>query len=299
MLELRVFAGPRPADALRRFTAATGRQPAPPAPWAYGPVVPDRPAERDPARRGGEHRRARCATPTRRCRPRRPRCTSFPAARTAAARQYELARTRQFHAAGLAHLAYFNPHLCAAYQPVYDEAVAAGALQRGRRRPADHLPGVRGRRGRRRASPSSRWRSSTSRRRGRVGALRAARARGRRPGQGRVHGGLRRVAPRRTRARPTARRRPRSTTATRATTTARSSGSSAALGRPLVRFQRSGLDRRRALLRERLGRRPDHRVGLRRPALGGHAGAHDRHERRGALGLGHRRLQLVRRRASG
>ena len=36
-LSLRVFAGPRPADALRRFTAATGRQPPPPAPWAYGP----------------------------------------------------------------------------------------------------------------------------------------------------------------------------------------------------------------------------------------------------------------------
>src|SRR5262245_29072288 len=31
-LRLRVFAGPRPADALRRFTARTGRQPAPAAP---------------------------------------------------------------------------------------------------------------------------------------------------------------------------------------------------------------------------------------------------------------------------
>ena len=39
--------------ALRRFTAATGRQPAPAAPWAFGPVVPDRPAQRRPARRGG------------------------------------------------------------------------------------------------------------------------------------------------------------------------------------------------------------------------------------------------------
>lgn len=32
-LRLRVFAGPRPADALRRFTAWTGRQPEPDAPW--------------------------------------------------------------------------------------------------------------------------------------------------------------------------------------------------------------------------------------------------------------------------
>jgi hypothetical protein len=35
-LRLRFFGGPRPADALRRFTAATGRQPAPAAPWLLG-----------------------------------------------------------------------------------------------------------------------------------------------------------------------------------------------------------------------------------------------------------------------
>jgi alpha-glucosidase (family GH31 glycosyl hydrolase) len=35
-LALRFFAGPAPADALRRFTRDTGRQPAPPA-WAFGP----------------------------------------------------------------------------------------------------------------------------------------------------------------------------------------------------------------------------------------------------------------------
>ncbi len=38
-LALRIFGGPRPADALRRFTAATGRQPAADAPWVYGPWV--------------------------------------------------------------------------------------------------------------------------------------------------------------------------------------------------------------------------------------------------------------------
>ena len=36
-LRFRVFAGPRPADALRRFTEATGRQPTPAAPWVFGP----------------------------------------------------------------------------------------------------------------------------------------------------------------------------------------------------------------------------------------------------------------------
>ena len=36
-LALRVFAGPTPAAALARFTKAGGRQPAPSAPWAFGP----------------------------------------------------------------------------------------------------------------------------------------------------------------------------------------------------------------------------------------------------------------------
>src|SRR6185503_2822984 len=36
-LSLRVFRGPRPADALRRMSAAVGRQPAPPAPYVFGP----------------------------------------------------------------------------------------------------------------------------------------------------------------------------------------------------------------------------------------------------------------------
>src|SRR5262249_12069048 len=36
-LRFRVFAGPRPADVLRRFSAAVGRQPDPPAPWVFGP----------------------------------------------------------------------------------------------------------------------------------------------------------------------------------------------------------------------------------------------------------------------
>src|SRR5262245_12451879 len=36
-LRFRVFAGPRPADVLRRYTAAVGRQPPPAAPWVFGP----------------------------------------------------------------------------------------------------------------------------------------------------------------------------------------------------------------------------------------------------------------------
>ena len=40
-LRFRVFAGPRPADVLRRFTAAVGRQPPPAAPWVFGPWYED------------------------------------------------------------------------------------------------------------------------------------------------------------------------------------------------------------------------------------------------------------------
>src|SRR4029077_1394613 len=36
-LRSRVFAGPRAADVLGRFTRAVGRQPRPAAPWVFGP----------------------------------------------------------------------------------------------------------------------------------------------------------------------------------------------------------------------------------------------------------------------
>jgi alpha-glucosidase (family GH31 glycosyl hydrolase) len=128
-LDLRVFTGPRPADALRRFTAATGRQPAPPAPWAYGPwiqtgqpnVVPlDEEASIVRTLREADAPVSAAET----------QMHFLPCGAHRGREAYELARTQQFHAAGLAHMAYFNSHLCVAYEPVFGEAVAAGALQR-------------------------------------------------------------------------------------------------------------------------------------------------------------------------
>ena len=63
---LRVFAGPEPAQALRRFTGAVGRQPPPATPWSFGPwfqtgqpnVVRARGREAD-HRRAARGRRAR------------------------------------------------------------------------------------------------------------------------------------------------------------------------------------------------------------------------------------------------
>jgi alpha-glucosidase (family GH31 glycosyl hydrolase) len=129
-LALRIFAGPRPADALRRFTRATGRQPAPPAPWAYGPwvqtgqpnVVPlDEEARIVRALRDADAPVSAAET----------QMHFLPCGAHRGREAYELARTAQFHAAGLAHLSYVNPHLCASYRPVFDQAAAAGLLQRG------------------------------------------------------------------------------------------------------------------------------------------------------------------------
>ena len=50
-IRFRVFAGPQPADALRRFSAMLGRQPHDYAPWFFGPwVQPDRDSRIDELR---------------------------------------------------------------------------------------------------------------------------------------------------------------------------------------------------------------------------------------------------------
>ena len=128
-LDLRVFAGPRPADALRRFSAAVGRQPAPAAPWSFGPwfqtgqpnVVPLAEEEEIIRRlRGADVPVSAAET----------QMHFLPCGAHVGKGQYIAARTRQFHGAGLAHLGYFNPHLCTDYHPVYERAAAAGVLQR-------------------------------------------------------------------------------------------------------------------------------------------------------------------------
>ena len=128
-LALRVFAGPAPADALRRFTAATGRQPAPPTPWTFGPWF-----------QTGQPNRVELAQEAEMIRTQRDADAPVSAAETqmhflpcGAHRddpEYNAARTRQFHGAGLAHLVYFNPSLCTSYQPVWSDAAAQGLLIR-------------------------------------------------------------------------------------------------------------------------------------------------------------------------
>jgi alpha-glucosidase (family GH31 glycosyl hydrolase) len=124
-LRLRVFSGPRPADALRRFTARTGRQPEPAAPWVLGPWI----------QLGGsrEDRLAQMA---------KLRAADAPASVVQTYTHYlpcgdhvgrrddERALVQDMHATGAAVTTYFNPMICASYEPPFSEAVAAGALTR-------------------------------------------------------------------------------------------------------------------------------------------------------------------------
>jgi alpha-glucosidase (family GH31 glycosyl hydrolase) len=102
-LRLRVFRGPRPADVLRRMTAATGRQPAPPAPYVFGPWY-------QPT---GDDEQAVLADMQRR---------DVPLSLAQTYTHYlpceaqlgtdERARAASFHGAGLAVTTYFNPMIC-------------------------------------------------------------------------------------------------------------------------------------------------------------------------------------------
>jgi alpha-glucosidase (family GH31 glycosyl hydrolase) len=119
-LRLRVFAGPTAAAALRRFTASTGRQPPPAAPWFLGPWFQpsgDAAANID-ALRQADAPASVMQTYTH----------YLPCGDHQGRTDEERARTAASHAAGLAITTYFNPMICTDYKPVYDEAVNRGYL---------------------------------------------------------------------------------------------------------------------------------------------------------------------------
>ncbi len=129
VLRARFFAGPTPAQALARFTKATGRQPPPPAPWAFGPwfqtgqpnVIPlAEEARITRTLRGADAPVSAAET----------QMHYLPCGAQRGNEAYLRERNRFFHSQGLAHLAYFNPALCESYQPVFARAAASGVLQR-------------------------------------------------------------------------------------------------------------------------------------------------------------------------
>jgi alpha-glucosidase (family GH31 glycosyl hydrolase) len=127
---LRVFAGPTPAGALARFTASTGRQGPPGAPWAYGPwVQTGQPNVIPPAEEQDIFRTLRAAdAPVSAA---ETQMHYLPCGAQRGREAAERARTAAFHALGVARLVYFNPSLCESYASVFDRASAAGALQLG------------------------------------------------------------------------------------------------------------------------------------------------------------------------
>jgi alpha-glucosidase (family GH31 glycosyl hydrolase) len=119
-LRLRVFAGPRPAGALRRLTARIGRQPAPP-PHVFGPWYQPRDDEQailaELRRRDVPLSVAQTYTHYLPCEDQRGR------------EQAERERVARFHREGLAVTTYFNPMICTDHTR-YGEAAASGALVR-------------------------------------------------------------------------------------------------------------------------------------------------------------------------
>jgi len=123
-LSLRVFAGPRPANALRRMTAAVGRQPEPAAPWYFGPWFQPTGDER------AEVRKLRAADA--------PLSVAqtylhyLPCGEQQGVREKQRERTRFFHSEGLATTTYFNPMVCTAYRSAYERAAREGGLTKTR-----------------------------------------------------------------------------------------------------------------------------------------------------------------------
>ncbi len=116
-LQLRFFAGPKPAGALRRFSKAVGRQPRAKAPWMYGPWF-------QPGDDASDLQTLREADAPVSVFQTYAHYLPCGEQETAA----ERARTQAAHEGGVAITTYFNPMVCANYAPRYGPAQAADAL---------------------------------------------------------------------------------------------------------------------------------------------------------------------------
>ncbi|HYH60426.1 MAG TPA: TIM-barrel domain-containing protein, partial [Solirubrobacterales bacterium] len=116
-LQLRFFAGPKPAKALKRFTEAVGRQPPAKAAWQYGPwFQPGSDAEDLATLREADAPVSVFQTYTH----------YLPCGEQVTAE--EQARAQAAHDGGVAITTYFNPMVCANYTPRYGPATDADAL---------------------------------------------------------------------------------------------------------------------------------------------------------------------------
>ena len=129
-LRLRIFEGPTPASALRRFTNATGRQPAASAPWAYGPWFQTGQPSKVPVdvEQGYLDKLRKADAPVSVA---ETQTRYLPCGLDRGNESYEQRRVRSFQQRGLAVLTYVNPMLCQRYEPLFSSAATAGALQNG------------------------------------------------------------------------------------------------------------------------------------------------------------------------
>ena len=128
-LRFEVYGGPKPIDSLRLFTQDTGRQPASRAQWVFGPWFQTGQPNTIPLdEEAGIIKKLHDADAP--ASAAETQLHFLPCGRQRGLDDYLAKRTQQFHDAGLAHIGYFNPSICESYEPAYDQAVAAGVLQR-------------------------------------------------------------------------------------------------------------------------------------------------------------------------
>jgi alpha-glucosidase (family GH31 glycosyl hydrolase) len=122
-LRFRVFAGPQPAEALRRFSEATGRQPPPAAPWIFGPWYQPGGSVEEQAGQLAALRAADAPVSVFQT-----YLHYLPCGAHLDRREAERERTRRLHEGGVAVTTYFNPMVCKEYEPAFSDGVARGAF---------------------------------------------------------------------------------------------------------------------------------------------------------------------------
>ena len=117
-LRFRVFGGPAPADALRRYTEAVGRQPADYAPWFFGPWLQTESDTQIEEFRAADVPTSLNAT----------YLHYLPCGSQQGREQDQEIRTAANHAMGVAIHTYFNPMICVSYESAFNDAEAQDAL---------------------------------------------------------------------------------------------------------------------------------------------------------------------------
>jgi alpha-glucosidase (family GH31 glycosyl hydrolase) len=122
-LSLRFFAGPQPADVLKRFTLQTGRQPEPAAPWVFGPWVQPNGNAANQLDQLDDLTDADAPASVAQT-----YLHYLPCGDQQGVRDEERARIDAVHERGLAVTTYLNPMVCSSYDAVFQPAAADGGL---------------------------------------------------------------------------------------------------------------------------------------------------------------------------